>query len=745
MDSYVDSTASVKYTGELPAYTEAVLRESMRRYPVVFVGSARRVNQREGVDLHIEEDYPFGSSLDTTSGSSGAIDISSYSYSGSERCHTERMAAANRRMFKNSSNAASAPNEASQERKILHIPHGTWIQTNTYALHHDKESWDLPFSFQPERWLVRDEEGVPVVPYKLLHDSSIFMSMTASSSSSSSSSSTFAFAPFSIGPRNCVGMNLALMEIRATIRVLCKKYTFHFPNHLEDKMMHDDYAISTSALIMQPRDKLPVVVHRRPIKKKQKQKQQVQQTNISSALDPKLSFGATAKDGFCKYTPQLEQSSDIGCSGTNTGNSAYQSLPKVPATNNGNERSSITDVDREIDDSGYNSDDEAEPMTNEEVQENCENMRTTNDDVADVSQSSSLPLTTTQTKSVPVPLLAWSSQAAPTLQAETKVQSYIGASSSDFEKDMDLSVELSRQQLIPALDRASSDPHLLLSQQITKEVMQPHDFCTSSCTDADVDTDADASANSGGIDVHQTESPSEHTFVLPLYHQPPPTVSNINNNEDTTISAAAHQPITSSTAIIDNHTSINVEPIHNSDGGCSRGEETMTDVRAYSHLREITNTTTNTSSNTDTDTSSVNVRNRSETLLEDDMEVENIQEDILQVTSIKNAAQVSDIPEKKDDEEELELESTSVAALTSDWQSNIPSYNRSVANELKDSTSLTSPTNPPLTSSATAATAGQVQSKPNIGRIKLSRNPLKFFRRITGQEKADEDTKDAIS
>ncbi|KAH7029272.1 vera protein [Microdochium trichocladiopsis] len=62
-----------------------------------------------------------------------------------------------------------------------------WLSAPILAI--DERYWAEPYRFMPERWLVA--EGDPLY-----------------------SSNRDAWAPFSLGPRNCIGMELALMELR---------------------------------------------------------------------------------------------------------------------------------------------------------------------------------------------------------------------------------------------------------------------------------------------------------------------------------------------------------------------------------------------------------------------------------------------------------------------------------------------------------------------------------------------------
>ncbi|KAI0160160.1 cytochrome P450 [Xylariaceae sp. FL1272] len=67
------------------------------------------------------------------------------------------------------------------------IPSGTHIGVNIYALHHNETYFPEPFTFMPERFLGGNEQGDERVRQ--------------------------AFAPFSLGPRGCMGRSMAYLEL----------------------------------------------------------------------------------------------------------------------------------------------------------------------------------------------------------------------------------------------------------------------------------------------------------------------------------------------------------------------------------------------------------------------------------------------------------------------------------------------------------------------------------------------------
>jgi cytochrome P450 len=68
---------------------------------------------------------------------------------------------------------------------------GFLVWSNSYAIHRDPNLWLEPDKFVPERWLV--EEGDRLYPRK------------------------GAFRPFEFGPRNCIGQELAMLELKLVL------------------------------------------------------------------------------------------------------------------------------------------------------------------------------------------------------------------------------------------------------------------------------------------------------------------------------------------------------------------------------------------------------------------------------------------------------------------------------------------------------------------------------------------------
>lgn len=78
----------------------------------------------------------------------------------------------------------------------FYVPQGTTVSTHLYSTARDPRYWTAPETFVPERWL--EDSG-----YKDLKEAS---------------------KPFSIGPRACLGINLAYLEMR----IILAKMVWHF-------------------------------------------------------------------------------------------------------------------------------------------------------------------------------------------------------------------------------------------------------------------------------------------------------------------------------------------------------------------------------------------------------------------------------------------------------------------------------------------------------------------------------------
>ncbi|CAF0846127.1 unnamed protein product [Brachionus calyciflorus] len=113
---------------------------------------------------------------------------------------------------------------ADYEYNGMKIPKGMVWSVPIWALHHDPEIYPEPDCFRPERF---DEKE------KNLREN-------------------VAFLPFGAGPRNCVGMRFALLEIKILLTIVLSKYSFEKCDKTPEKIQIDNsgFARPTCPLIV---------------------------------------------------------------------------------------------------------------------------------------------------------------------------------------------------------------------------------------------------------------------------------------------------------------------------------------------------------------------------------------------------------------------------------------------------------------------------------------------------------------
>jgi len=181
----------VTSTTLMPPYVEAVLKESMRMFPVAANGSLRLVTQEEGFVLSSSEQEK---------------------QKNVERHHH------------------------------YYLPCGTWLLVPTYTLHHSQEAWgEDADEFDPERFLKE--------PF----------SSPRAYSGVGPTKDTLTFVPFASGLRNCLGMNLALSELRLCATRLCQRFSFDLTEEHKNQNTNFDELCFT----LRPHDSLPLIVKKR--------------------------------------------------------------------------------------------------------------------------------------------------------------------------------------------------------------------------------------------------------------------------------------------------------------------------------------------------------------------------------------------------------------------------------------------------------------------------------------------------
>ncbi|CAF1107006.1 unnamed protein product [Adineta steineri] len=101
----------------------------------------------------------------------------------------------------------------------INIEKGTSVYPDVYSIHYDRELWgpDDPYIFIPERHKIKRHP--------------------------------MAFLAFGAGPRNCIGMRFALIEIKMFLTRLLREYTILPGEHLESNLnIHEAFAIVPEAI-----------------------------------------------------------------------------------------------------------------------------------------------------------------------------------------------------------------------------------------------------------------------------------------------------------------------------------------------------------------------------------------------------------------------------------------------------------------------------------------------------------------
>ena len=103
-----------------------------------------------------------------------------------------------------------------------------------WTLQRDPRNFSRPDEFRPERWLAAESAAFEV------HD-------------------TRAFAPFSTGPWNCVGKNLALLEMKVVVTHMLQRLHLRFDKGFEPGSWEPGMQDRFNLVLPE----LPVVVERR--------------------------------------------------------------------------------------------------------------------------------------------------------------------------------------------------------------------------------------------------------------------------------------------------------------------------------------------------------------------------------------------------------------------------------------------------------------------------------------------------
>ena len=117
-----------------------------------------------------------------------------------------------------------------------YIPPGTAINIPAYALHRCASYFSPnPETFWPERWLKQSPESLTMSGDTDSHAIDGHSEHVTSFVTNGS-----AFIPFSFGPANCVGKNLAMVEMRIVVATLVTRFDLHISHEYNPMDWHKD-------------------------------------------------------------------------------------------------------------------------------------------------------------------------------------------------------------------------------------------------------------------------------------------------------------------------------------------------------------------------------------------------------------------------------------------------------------------------------------------------------------------------
>jgi cytochrome P450 len=126
---------------------------------------------------------------------------------------------------------------------VVTIPQSTVFHVDFLALHRAQHNWGLSAdNFQPERWLLSSHKLTSPLDYmgcgSNTTTNTTYNNNNDSDTVSIISKDDYSFVPFSAGSRNCLGMNLALWELRSVIFALLQHFSFRFVDNNNDDSQH---------------------------------------------------------------------------------------------------------------------------------------------------------------------------------------------------------------------------------------------------------------------------------------------------------------------------------------------------------------------------------------------------------------------------------------------------------------------------------------------------------------------------
>lgn len=157
----------------------------------------------------------------------------------------------------------------SSPARTVVLKRGTFIMVPIYPLQNCSANWENPLSFDPERWLPKASSPPRSATTSTSTSATSPPSSTSSFTSLSSpgafsgtgtSPDSLGFAPFSYGSRNCLGMNLALLEIRLGVMEWIGKFNFKLVGVEEMKEDAPPEEMLETFITMRPKRHMPILV-----------------------------------------------------------------------------------------------------------------------------------------------------------------------------------------------------------------------------------------------------------------------------------------------------------------------------------------------------------------------------------------------------------------------------------------------------------------------------------------------------
>ena len=131
------------------------------------------------------------------------------------------------------------------------IPPGTSVYLPPWVLHRDMRNFTFPDAFWPERWMIAAGQ--------MRYEDTQVPSSSAKTSLPQFNHNEVAFTPFSVGPMNCPGKGLAMMELRMVVVALLQSFEFKLREGWDPKDFEEHFKDYFTAA----RPELPVSIERR--------------------------------------------------------------------------------------------------------------------------------------------------------------------------------------------------------------------------------------------------------------------------------------------------------------------------------------------------------------------------------------------------------------------------------------------------------------------------------------------------